>query len=763
MLEHALNYARRGWAVFPLHTPMGARCSCSNPKCDNQGKHPRTQNGLNDATTDPAQIKRWWTRTPNANIAIRTGEASGFFVLDVDGDTGRQSLEDLINDYGALPDTPEAITGGLGRHILFKCDGTIIPNSRGKMGPGLDVRGDGGYIVAPPSLHVSGRHYEWDLGQHPDETPLVEAPAWLLALVIKPSQSITSGMVLPEEIAEGARNDTFFRMGCSLRDKGFSEGEIFAALAVANEARCEAALPERDIRTISKSASKYEPKHPLIDRQGMPDLIATLETTGQDSRLAFFNETIKPVISELSEIEREGYVKRIAKALDVPPKTLRSTITTTHKKNNSDSWKRKFELNQFQDPKACSNNFLLIFQNDPIFKGIRFNEMGGEIELASGWNNLTALDDAGEAMVRVHIDRNYDIRSPSLCRDALVWAAHQRKYHPLREYFKKLPAWDGKVRAETIFIDCLAAADTKYTRNITRIIFKAAYERVHNPGVKFDLILVLRGAQGIGKSVLISKIGMQWTHSSLRLTDMRDSKIAGEKIQGFWIIEIPELAGMTNADLETVKAFITAETDVYRAPYDRKTQRHKRQSIMIATTNSETGYLRDETGGRRFIDMFCNGTGRLSPMDLKPEYIDQLWAEVRDTYQAVPLYLTGADLAQATADQLNQVEQDPREDMVAEYLDKKIPKGWYRMTLYDRQAFLDNRTAFLAISDSELAHREAICTAEIYEEAFRLNKGLMQNKDRAAITRILMRLGWKKYEGKRWCGAYGAMRGFERP
>ena len=238
--------------------------------------------------------------------------------------------------------------------------------------------------------------------------------------------------------------------------------------------------------------------------------------------------------------------------------------------------------------------------------------------------------------------------------------------------------------------------------------------------------------QGIGKSVLILRLGMEWSHSSLRLTDMRDSKIAGEKIRGYWLVEIPELAGMSNADLESTKAFITAQEDVYRSAYDRKTAKHKRQSIMIATTNSEHGYLRDETGGRRFIDMYCAGNGSLSPMQLDQEYIDQIWAEVRDCYSNVPLYLSDEMLEQAQADQQNQIEQDPREDLVAVYLEKPIPASWYKLSLYDRQAFLENRPAFMEFKNEELKLRPYTCIAEIFEECFKLNKGQMMNKDKGS-------------------------------
>ncbi len=151
MAEKAAGYARRGWAVFPLHTPdSSGTCSCKKgAKCGDSGKHPRTKNGLNDASADPAQVARWWSRWPEANIGIVCGAVSGLVVIDVDGPDGEESLEALAAELGPLPETVEALTGE-GRHLYFNHPGVEIRPSTGEIGPALDVRGDGGYVVGPP-------------------------------------------------------------------------------------------------------------------------------------------------------------------------------------------------------------------------------------------------------------------------------------------------------------------------------------------------------------------------------------------------------------------------------------------------------------------------------------------------------------------------------------------------------------------------------------------------------------------------------------
>lgn len=163
LLEAALSYAARGWHVLPIHSPGSstAPCSCGNPNCDSPAKHPRTIHGVKDATTDPAQIHAWWAKWPKANVGLATGKVSGFFALDVDPrHGGDDSLAKLEREHGPLPPTFTVRTGSGGRHFYFlmPADGAPLKNRIG-LSPGIDIRADGGYVVAPPSIHVSGGPY----------------------------------------------------------------------------------------------------------------------------------------------------------------------------------------------------------------------------------------------------------------------------------------------------------------------------------------------------------------------------------------------------------------------------------------------------------------------------------------------------------------------------------------------------------------------------------------------------------------------------
>ncbi|RMF85049.1 MAG: DUF3987 domain-containing protein [Planctomycetota bacterium] len=208
----ALWYAAHRWPVVALHSVVEGRCSCCKPGCGNAGKHPRTRHGLKDARIDDADIDHWWNRWPDANIGVKTGVTTGIVVIDVDPrHGGDESLAELVREYGDLPSTVEALTGGGGRHLVFKHPGGTVRN-RSNLRPGIDVRGDGGYIVAPPSNHMSGGQYRWREGHGPHEMQPAEMPAWLLALVCRRIVEGVSGETTPAG-ERAANHDSAARPG----------------------------------------------------------------------------------------------------------------------------------------------------------------------------------------------------------------------------------------------------------------------------------------------------------------------------------------------------------------------------------------------------------------------------------------------------------------------------------------------------------------------------------------------------------------------
>lgn len=254
-LAAALSYAARGWPVFPVHSirERGTQCTCGRRDCGSPGKHPRTENGLKDATTDERTIRGWWQRWPDAGVAIATGR--GLVVVDIDVHKGGDdSYVDARRALGDVPDTVEVITGSGGRHIYLAApEGVAVRCSAGQLGPGLDVRGDGGYVVAPPSLHASGRRYQWELSGDPDDVAVAPMPEGWLARLTAPQRGRALGTAA-EVFGEGQRNVGLFSLARSLRAKGLDEEEVEAALQVANARRCAPPLDTREVESIARSA-----------------------------------------------------------------------------------------------------------------------------------------------------------------------------------------------------------------------------------------------------------------------------------------------------------------------------------------------------------------------------------------------------------------------------------------------------------------------------------------------------------------------------
>ena len=203
----AERYAGDGWHVLPVHGIVDSQCTCKRGQnCPSPGKHPRIRGWQNQATTDVAKIRRWWKKWPHANIGIVAGK-SGLVVLDVDPKHGgADSLDHLIAEHGALPDTREQITGGGGRHILFKHPGGQVRNRQdaSALAPGVDIKGDGGFFVAAPSLHISGKRYHWGGLEDPG---IAELPDWLEEMLIGSSPNGEPGPTpVTKKFGEGQRH-----------------------------------------------------------------------------------------------------------------------------------------------------------------------------------------------------------------------------------------------------------------------------------------------------------------------------------------------------------------------------------------------------------------------------------------------------------------------------------------------------------------------------------------------------------------------------
>ena len=259
MKAAALWYARNGIPVFPVYEPLEGGCSCQKSDCDKPGKHPRTWHGFKDATTDAAQISKWWDLWHNANVGIPTGAATGILVLDVDPrNGGDDSLDSLILKHGKFPNTAEQMTGGGGRHVLFRYPGGPVPKT---LVVGIDLKGDGGYLVAAPSMHTSGERYQWD-GLAGAKAILNPAPLpdWLQTRIATTGTEARVSLTEDgEKWGEGQRNDKLTSVAGMMRRRGLSRESIEAALLEENRQGCDPPLAEAEVRRIAESVARYKP------------------------------------------------------------------------------------------------------------------------------------------------------------------------------------------------------------------------------------------------------------------------------------------------------------------------------------------------------------------------------------------------------------------------------------------------------------------------------------------------------------------------
>lgn len=262
ILVAVLGYVRRGWPVLPIHLAKDGRCSCGRVACSSIGKHPRTPHGLKDAARDEAQMWKWWTCWPDANVGIITGIHSGLVVLDIDPrNGGEESLEALERKHGALPPTVVSRTGGGGQHIFFQHPGTPIKS--GSLVAGVDVKADGGYVVASPSTHASGQPYEWNSGAGPENMAIACLPHWLWD-----SNGGRCGLSSPRPVAEfrhiskfglgeGERNIWATRLAGHLLRKGVDPVVTLDLIVAWNQVRNHPPLPRDEvIRTVDGIAGR---------------------------------------------------------------------------------------------------------------------------------------------------------------------------------------------------------------------------------------------------------------------------------------------------------------------------------------------------------------------------------------------------------------------------------------------------------------------------------------------------------------------------
>lgn len=386
----------------------------------------------------------------------------------------------------------------------------------------------------------------------------------------------------------------------------------------------------------------------------------------------------------------------------------------------------EWKHNKFGDPVCIldtQENADIIFHNDPaICNLVGYDQFYNAISFRkkSPWYSETKKgdrwSDSDEVDLRVHLRRTYKEfgTKEKLVSDAIIKLAREKAFHPIREHFKSLAPWDGKKRAETLFIDWLGVPDTPLHREITLNWLTAAVARVFNPGCIYQTALVLPGNQGVGKSFMLDRLGYKKWHGSLtdKLTDQR----ALESIATKWIVEIEEGDAWSKADVAAQKRFISGSQDTYRSQYAVNATDKFRQCIIAITLNGNQ-FLSDPTGNRRYMVLESTLTGGNYITEVRGEYltddkiIDQIWAEVyahynelfKDGFDDKKLELSPEARRQIEIANEKYVRDDGITGEIQAGLDAKILPDviWSLLGKDDRREFFKNSGVF-SIEEEEL-------------------------------------------------------------
>ena len=553
-----------------------------------------------------ADLKRWFGATSKNNIGIRTGDRSGIAVIDIDPrHSGDESWDALIAKYGSISDTPIAMTPSGGMHIYFALpNGISVGNSVCKLGPGVDVRGNGGQVLCAPSV-IDGKAYQWDGGEPPTRAALAEIPEWLRLLIIEQRRvERCDKKDLGEPVrnvvyATGGRNDALFRLGASLRARGMDHEGILVALHTENHAHCTPPLDAHEVDVIAESVMRYEPTPQF----------------GQD------------------EWKLGAHIKQ------------------------SGHWKG-----------TMTNVNLILENDPRFTGKIRRNLLTDAITIEGPQPWRAGVGDVGDSdyarfrsWLSNRVRSGYSIDEPGdqAVRDAFAQHADDHPFHPIKGWLESLQ-WDGFARLDTMLSDAWGIEDNEYHRFVSRVILIGSVRRVMDPGCKMDYMPILQGEQGIKKSMFFAKLFDPWFAEKTVMSF--DGADAAMEVARTWCLEVAELNAFTRSDVNSIKGFLTRQIDHYRPPYGRAIVTRPRTALIVGTTNDDL-FLRDQTGNRRFLPVKV-----LQPYDSAALAERELLFAEAMARREEALEPNDAITEEARARQESVLQQDPWEEDIQNYL-----------------------------------------------------------------------------------------------
>jgi len=689
LLSAALDYAARGWRVFPI-VPMA--------------KNPAIREGHLRATVDEKTIKRWW-RGPdreNRNVAIVTSLASDLIVIDCDidkttGELGEDTLSALVRDHGPLPEGPiaETPTGGLHYYFRWPEDGSDFPR-RIKVGPGLDFLGGrmvegqlkAGYVIAPPSVREDG-FYKWRV--YPKDIAPAYTQKWLINLATESAskrpedmpkyQPENTGLTTPygrkalEELCSEISSAPPGQQDVTLITKATRIGSLSAGNQIARieawQATVNAAMQMQNQAGRERwTQASVEKKIARAFEYGSRDPYRPRPTGRGESRSA----TGAKALAASSPAQAEN--KEKAEEKQEGPRLV----------SNNDSprdWRDGLDWVCKDDGTLAKNsikNFQLMIEHHPKTREMfRHNTFTDRVEVHRGLpgyetgNYPRELNDHDEVAMAAWLNNRGLSGTISTVASVIREIAYRAQYDPLRDYLLNL-TWDGERRLDTWLTKYCGSPDSAYTRIVGRKFMISAAARALQPGCKCDAMMILEGKQAIGKSTLgFVMAGPGWFTDQVGDVTSKDSS---ERLQGAWIVEIPEMDKFNRAEANAVKDFLSRREDRYRPAYGRNVVNRPRRCVFLGTINPDgSGYLRDTTGNRRFWPVECNGRINVPLLESKR---DQLWAEAVIAFQdGEEWWIHESDEDLISKEQDTRRDEDIWEPVIDKWLDDPLTPEYF--------------------------------------------------------------------------------------
>jgi putative DNA primase/helicase len=416
-----------------------------------------------------------------------------------------------------------------------------------------------------------------------------------------------------------------------------------------------------------------------------------------------------------------------------------------------------------------AKNYRLVLENHPGLAGrIRYNVFKERMEVWGGfpWDERIdkrnwAPDDL-QLLYQYMGESQFELPRTDKLKDAVIWVKNKNRYHPIHDYLKGLK-WDGKKRLDWAVIDCLGAEDTEYVRTVTRKWMIAAVKRIMEPGCKFDNVLALVGGEGKGKSTFFKNLGRrEWFTDQFRFSQLTggNGKQAFETTQGAWIVEIPEMAGLSRSTAEEIKAFLGAEIDTFRPSHAAEVVDRLRCFVFGASSNYDAMLDSTSGGNRRFwpVDIDTQEPSINVFTEMAGEYVDQLWAEAMMAYiKGEFVFLSDRMKVVAKQQQIEHESQSGYEMIISRYLEMEFPENWSEMDLATRQRFVryEEKTGVKKLKN--------VCIEQLWEEGLGYDSRELTKAKRNEISGVMRKMrAWEYGSRPLVCGAYGEKRGFKR-